>query len=348
MLATKAYAAPAPKTALAPFEIQRREPGPHDVLFDVTHCGICHSDIHAVDGDLQGMQLFPMVPGHEIVGRVKQVGSAVTKHKVGDVVAVGCIINSCRECAPCKHSEEQFCSGGWTGTFGGFERDGKTPTYGGYSTQMTIDEDYVLKISPKLDPAAAAPLLCAGITTYSPLRHWKVGKGSKVAVIGLGGLGHMAVKFAAAMGAEVTVLSTTDKKKVDANRLGAKEFAVTTDAETFTRLANKFDLILNTVSSDIDYTAYLGLLNRDGTLVILGISSAPVTLSAFGLLPQRRNLSASMIGGIKETQEMLDFCAEHGIVSDIEVIRMDQVNEAYARIMKSDVRYRFVIDMATL
>ncbi len=344
MLPTKAYAAQTAGAPLGPWQIERRDPKPNDVLVDILYCGICHSDIHFAHGQFPGAQ-FPAVPGHEIVGKVVQSGSAVTRHKVGDIVGIGCMVDACRHCVECDDGEEQFCAG-MVGTYAGVE-DGK-PTYGGYSSRITVAEDFALKISPKLPPAAAAPLLCAGITLYSPLRHWKVGKGSKVAVIGLGGLGHMGVKLAVAMGADVTVFSTSEKKRADAQRLGAHDFAVSTNPETFTRLAGKFDVILNTVSAKVDYNAYISTLKRDGTLVLLGIPDGPVELDAFGLLFRRKNLGASIIGGIKETQEMLDFCAEHNIVSDIEMIRMDQVNEAYERILKSDVRYRFVIDMATL
>ncbi|MGI9132446.1 MAG: NAD(P)-dependent alcohol dehydrogenase, partial [Rhodoferax sp.] len=276
-----------------------------------------------------------------------QVGDAVTRHRVGDIVGVGCLVDSCRICGECHCGEEQFCDGR-VGTYNAYERDGKTPTFGGYSTRMTVDEGYVLKISPRLDPAAAAPLLCAGITTYSPLRHWKVGKGSRVGVIGLGGLGHMAVKLAAAMGAEVVVLSTSEAKRADATRLGASDFAVSNDAQTFKRLAGTFDLLLNTVSASVSYDAYISLLKRDGALVILGVPDAPPTFNAFGLMMKRRSVSASLIGGIRETQEMLDFCAEHGIVSDIELIPIQAINQAYERILQSDVRYRFVIDIASL
>jgi uncharacterized zinc-type alcohol dehydrogenase-like protein len=346
MLPTKAYGAQSATSSIAPLDINRRDPGPHDVLFDVLFCGVCHTDIHMSRGQFP-RSIFPMVPGHEVVGKVTQVGSAVSRHKIGDIVGVGCLVDSCRECGECHAGEEQFCDGR-VGTYNALERDKKTPTYGGYSTRMTVDESYILKISPKLDPAAAAPLLCAGITTYSPLRHWKVGKGSKVGVIGLGGLGHMAVKIASAMGADVTVLSTSDSKKTDALRLGASDFVVTKTPETFTRLAGHFDLILNTVSASVNYDAYISLLKRDGNLVILGIPDGPLSFNAFGLMLKRRSVSASLIGGIRETQEMLDFCADHGIVSDIEIIPIDKINEAYERILKSDVRYRFVIDIASL
>ena len=346
MLTTKAYGAQSATSPIAPLEVNRREPGPHDVLFDILYCGVCHTDIHMSRGEFP-RSIFPMVPGHEIVGRVTQVGHAVTKHRVGDTVGVGCLVDSCRQCGECHHGQEQFCDAR-VGTYNAYERDGTTPTYGGYSKRMTVDENYVLKISPKLNPAAAAPLLCAGITTYSPLRHWKVGPGSKVGVIGLGGLGHMAVKIASAMGADVTVLSTSEGKRADALGLGAKDFAVTKDPETFKRLAGQFDLILNTVSAKVSYDAYISLLKRDGSLVILGIPDGPVSFNAFGLLLKRKSVSASLIGGIQETQEMLDFCAEHGIVSEIETISIDQINTAYDRIIKSDVRYRFVIDLASL
>jgi uncharacterized zinc-type alcohol dehydrogenase-like protein len=346
MLPTKAYGAQSATSAIVQMEISRRAPGPHDVLFDILYCGVCHTDIHMSRGQFP-RSIFPMVPGHEVIGKVVQVGSAVSKHRLGDIIGVGCLVDSCRDCAECHSGEEQFCNGR-VGTYNACERDGKTPTYGGYSTRMTVDENYVLRISPKLDPAGAAPLLCAGITTYSPLRHWMIGKGSKVGVIGLGGLGHMAVKIASAMGADVTVLSTSEGKQADASRLGASGFAVTSDPETFKRLAGQFDLILNTVSASVNYDAYISLLKRDGALVILGIPDGPLSFNAFGLMLKRRSVSASLIGGIRETQEMLDFCAEHGIVSDIEMISIDKINEAYERILKSDVRYRFVIDIASL
>ncbi|CAG4885219.1 putative oxidoreductase, Zn-dependent and NAD(P)-binding [Georgfuchsia toluolica] len=346
MLPAKAYAAYGATSPLAPFEINRREPGPHDVLFDILYCGICHSDIHYARGQFFGPK-YPVVPGHEIVGKVARVGGAVTRHKVGDMVGVGCLVDSCRTCPECRSNQEQFCND-MIGTYGGVEKGGNMQTYGGYSTRITVDENYVLKIPSQLDPAAAAPLLCAGITTYSPLRHWKAGRGSKVGVIGLGGLGHMAVKLAAAMGAEVTILSTSDSKKADTKRLGASDFANTEDGASLARLSGHFDLILNTVSARVGYDAYISLLKRDGTLVLLGLPDGPVSFNALGLLRKRRNVAASLIGGIRETQEMLYFCAEHGIVSDIETIPIDQVNAAYERILKSDVRYRFIIDMASL
>lgn len=346
MLKTKAYAAARLAAPLTPFQIERRTPGPRDVLFEILYCGICHSDIHFVNGLFPGVK-FPAVPGHELVGKVTQVGSEVSRHKVGDIVGVGCLVDSCRTCAECQAGEEQFCDR-FTGTYGSLEKDGETPTYGGYSERITVDERFVLKIGAGLSPAGAAPLLCAGIATYSPLRHWGVKAGSRVGVIGLGGLGHIAVKLAAAMGADVTVLSTSASKANDAAKLGARDFAITKDEKTFTRLAGSFDLILNTVSAAINYDAFLTLLKRDGVLVILGVPDGAVSFNAFGLMMKRKSIASSPIGGLRETQEMLDFCAQHGIVSDVEIIPVNAVNAAYERILKSDVRYRFVIDMASL
>lgn len=346
MLLTKAYAAPSVSAPLSPLQIERREPGAKDVLIEILYCGICHSDVSFVAGHFP-FASWPMVPGHEIVGRVSRVGGAVTKYRAGDIVGVGCLVDSCRHCAECAAGEEQFCDG-MTPTYAGLDSDGKTPTFGGYSSQITVDQDYVLKIPAALSPAAAAPLLCAGITTYSPLRHCKVGKGSRVAVVGLGGLGHIAVKLAVAMGAEVTVLSRSDSKKADAAKLGASDYGATAEPETFTRLANRFDLILNTVSGDIDIDAYLSLLRRDGALFFVGVPESELKMSPYSLLMRRKSVSGSPIGGIRETQEMLDFCGEHGIVADIEMIAIQDVNAAFERILKSDVRYRFVIDMATL
>lgn len=347
MMHVNAYAAMSGKSPLGPFGIERRDTGPNDVLIEIQYCGICHSDIHMAR-DEWGHSIFPMVPGHEIVGVVRQVGSAVTRHEVGETVGVGCFVDSCRTCAACRDGAEHFCAEVPIVTYNGHEKDGKTPTYGGYSTHIVVDENYVLKVSPRLSPAAAAPLLCAGITTYSPLRHWKVSRGSRVGVIGLGGLGHMGVKLAAAMGAEVTVLSSSEKKRDDAKRLGASDYAASSNPDTFRRLAGHFDLILNTVSAKVDYDSFTSLLARDGTMVLLGVPDGPVSIQAGALMMGRRSLSASMIGGIRETQEMLDFCAEHGIGSDIELIEIQQVNEAYERVLKSDVRYRFVIDMKSL
>jgi uncharacterized zinc-type alcohol dehydrogenase-like protein len=342
----KAYAALEASAPLTPFQLARREPGPHDVLIDILYCGICHTDLHQTQGQFPG-SIFPMVPGHEIIGRVAEVGTAVTRYAEGDTVGVGCFVDSCRHCPDCAAGEEQFCDG-MVVTYNGLERDGRTPTYGGYSSRITVDEHYVLRIPASLDPAAAAPLLCAGTATYSPMRHWKVGQGSKVGVIGLGGLGHLAVKFAAALGAEVTVLSTSPDKRSDALRLGATHFAVTREAETFTRLAGHFDLIFNTVSASIPYDAYVNLLRRDGTLVLLGVTDAPVEANGFALLARRKSIAGSPIGGTRETQEMLDFCAEHNFAADVEVIPIQRVNEAYERLLKGDVRFRFVIDMASL
>ena len=343
---TKAYAAKAAKVPLGPFEINRRDAGPNDVAIDIHYCGVCHSDIHQAR-DEWGGSIFPMVPGHEIAGKVVSVGPKVTKFKAGETVGVGCLVNSCRGCPDCKEGLQQYCpTPVWT--YNGLERDGKTPTYGGYSTRIVVDEDFVLKIPTNLSLDAAAPLLCAGITTYSPLRHWQAGKGKKVAVLGLGGLGHMAVKIASAMGADVTVLSHSLKKKEDARRLGANEFFATSDEKTFQKLGRHFDLILNTVSVELNWNQYLGLLNRDGSLVLLGVPEKSPTVGAFSLIGGRRHLTGSLIGGLPETQEMLDFCGKHNIVSDIERIPIQKINEAYERVIKGDVRYRFVIDIASL
>ena len=343
---TNAYAAQAAKTPLGPFSIDRRKPREHDVVIDIRFCGICHSDIHQAR-DEWGGSTFPMVPGHEIAGVVSAVGSGVTKFRKGEPVGVGCFVDSCRECAECRRGEEQFCAARAVFTYNSLEKDG-TPTMGGYSERIVVDENYVLRVPGNLPLDAAAPLLCAGITLYSPLRHWNAGPGKKVAIVGLGGLGHMGVKLAHAMGAEVTVLSQSLKKKKDAMRLGADRFYSTAEPDTFTSLAGEFDLIVNTVSAEIDWNAYLGLAKVDGTMVLVGVPEKPVPVSAFSVIYGRRSLAGSMIGGIRETQEMLDFCGKHGIVSDIEVIPVQQVNEAYERILRSDVRYRFVMDMASL
>jgi uncharacterized zinc-type alcohol dehydrogenase-like protein len=341
-----AYAAPAAGEPLAPTTIERRDVGPNDVLIQIEYVGICHSDIHTVRGDW-GRQPFPVVPGHEIVGVVTETGAEVTRHNVGDRVGVGCMVNSCGECANCRNGDEQYCLNGMVGTYAATDRDGST-TQGGYSTHVVVDADYVLSVPQGLDPAAAAPLLCAGITTYAPLRHWNAGPGTKVAVVGLGGLGHMAVKIAHALGAEVTVLSQSLKKQEDGLRLGADHYYATSDPGTFDELAGRFDLIVNTVSAGIDVNAHLGLLAVDGTLVNVGAPPEPLPVNAMALIGGRRSFAGSMIAGIAQTQEMLDFCAEHGIGADIEVISADQVNEAYERVLASDVRYRFVIDTATL
>ncbi len=345
MLKTPAYAAQNAKAPLAPFAVERREPRANEVLIDILYCGVCHSDVHQAR-DEWGGAIFPMVPGHEIVGRVSQVGSAVTRFKAGDAVGVGCFVDSCRDCPTCAKGEEQYCNN-LAVTYNGREKDG-TPTYGGYSTRITVDEKYVLRVPDSLPLDRAAPLLCAGITTYSPLRHYGLKAGDKLAVVGLGGLGHMGVKFGKAMGAEVTVLSTSPSKREDAMKLGATHFAATSDKETFTKLASHFDFILDTVSAPHDYNAYLNLLKVDGTMILVGAPDAPTPLLAFPLLMRRRKLGGSLIGGIRETQEMLDFCAQHNVASDIELIPIQKINEAYERMLKSDVRYRFVIDTASL
>jgi len=341
-----AYAATSATEPLTKTTITRRDVGPHDVAMKIEFAGICHSDIHTVRAEW-GQPNYPVVPGHEIAGVVTEVGSQVSRYKVGDRVGVGCFVDSCRECSSCRAGLEQYCKVGMTPTYNGTGRDGQ-PTQGGYSGAIVVDENYVLRIPDALPLDAAAPLLCAGITTYSPLRHWDTGTGKRVAVIGLGGLGHMAVKLATAMGAEVTVLSQSLKKMEDGLRLGASNYYATSDPETFTKLAGSFDLILNTVSANLEIAAYLGLLDVNGALVELGLPEHPMPVPAFPLAAGRRSLSGSMIGGIPETQEMLDFCAEHGVTPEIEVIEPDYVNEAYERVLVSDVRYRFVIDTASL
>ena len=347
MSKTPAYAAPAVGKPLAPFSFEQREAGPHDVLIDILYCGVCHSDIHQAR-DEWGGAIFPMVPGHEIIGRVKQVGQHVTKLKVGDMAGVGCMVDSCRDCQTCRRDLEQFCEKGMAGTYNSTYMDRKTPTYGGYAARIVVTEHFALKVPEGLDPAAAAPLLCAGITTYSPLRQWNCKKGDRVGVVGLGGLGHMAVKLAASMGAEVTVLSTSRAKEADARRLGAQGFEVTKDADTFKKLSGRFDLIIDTISAPHDYNQYLGMLRPQGTLVVVGVPPEAVPVHAFSLIGGNKRLVGSMIGGIAETQEMLDYCAKHHIVSDIEIIPIQKINEAYERMLKSDVRYRFVIDIASL
>lgn len=347
MTKSKAYAAQTKTSPLAPFTIDRREPGPKDVAIDIKFCGICHSDVHQVR-DEWGGSLYPMVPGHEIVGHVTAVGANVKKFKVGDTVGVGCMVDSCRACVNCKDGEEQFCVEGMTATYNSKERDGKTLAQGGYAQSIVVDEAFVLSVDKKLDLAAAAPLLCAGITTYSPLKRWKAGPGKKVGIVGLGGLGHMGVKIAVAMGADVTVFTTSESKVEDAKKLGAHNVILSKDKKQMTAAANSFDFILDTVSADHDINAYLNLLKRDGTLTQVGLPSNPVAISLFPLVMKRINFSGSLIGGIRETQEMLDFCAKHDIVSDIELIKADQINEAYDRLVKSDVKYRFVIDTATI
>ena len=346
MTTVKAYASPSSTEDLIPTTIERREVGPHDVLIDIKFAGICHSDIHTVRGDW-GPQQYPLVPGHEIAGVVTQVGAKVTKHAVGDRVGVGCMVNSCKECENCLKGEEQYCLKGNVGTYGAVDRDG-TITQGGYSTHVVVTEDFVVRIPEALELDVAAPLLCAGITTFSPLHHWGAGPGKKVAVVGLGGLGHMGVKIAHAMGAEVTVLSQSLKKQEDGLKLGADHYYATSDESTFSDLAGTFDLIINTVSASIDISSYLQLLKLDGALVNVGAPAEPLPVNAFALIGGRRSFAGSMIGGIRETQEMLDFCAEHGIGAEIEVIPAEKINEAYERVLASDVRYRFVIDTSTL
>jgi uncharacterized zinc-type alcohol dehydrogenase-like protein len=347
MIPAKSYAAQNAKSPLAPWSFERRDVGPEDVLIDIAYCGVCHSDIHQVR-DEWGGAMFPMVPGHEIVGTVAQVGANVKKFKAGDRVGVGCMVDSCRECAQCKADLEQFCEKGMSGTYNGLEQDKKTPTQGGYSDKVVVTQDFVLSIPDNLPLDAAAPLLCAGITTYSPLRHWKVGKGDKVGIIGLGGLGHMGVKFAAAFGAETHVITTSPGKVEDAKRLGAVGTVVSKDKDDMANHAGSFDFLLCTVAAEYDPGLYLSLLKVDGTMAVVGAPDKPLNLHLFSVIMGRKTLAGSLIGGIKETQEMLDFCGKHNIVSDIEVINIQQINEAYERMIKSDVRYRFSIDMKSL
>jgi uncharacterized zinc-type alcohol dehydrogenase-like protein len=342
----QAYGAPAASEPLVPLTIERRGVGPRDVLIDIKFCGICHSDIHHCRGEW-GEVPYPAVPGHEIAGIVREVGAEVTRHAVGDRVGVGCMVNSCGECENCRKGLEQYCLPGNTQTYGSVDRDG-TVTRGGYSTHVVVDEEFVVRIPDGIELDVAAPLLCAGITTYSPLRHWGAGPGKQVAVVGLGGLGHMAVKIAHAMGAEVTVLSQSLRKQDDGHRLGADHYHATSDPETFEHLAGRFDLIVNTVSANVDITSFVKLLRTDGALVNVGAPAEPLPVAVFALLLQRRSFAGSAIGSIAETQEMLDFCAEHGIGAEIEVIGADRINEAWERVLASDVRYRFVIDSATL
>ncbi|MGW0120064.1 NAD(P)-dependent alcohol dehydrogenase [Streptomyces sp. NPDC003327] len=341
-----AYAAPAAHAPLERTTVPRRAVGPHDVLIEIAYAGICHSDIHqARDGWGEG--IFPMVPGHEIAGVVTEIGSEVTRHAVGDRVGVGCFVDSCRECDACAKGLEQFCVRGMTGTYNSLDKNGE-PTYGGYSTHIVVDENYTLRIPEGIALDEAAPLLCAGITLYSPLAHWQAGPGKKVAIVGLGGLGHMGVKIAHALGADVTVLSQSLKKREDALSLGADHYYATSDPETFTALAGTFDLVISTVSAPLDFGAYLSLVKTDGALVNVGAPEEPVALNLFSLIGGRKTLAGSMIGGIAETQEMLDFCAEHGLGAEIEVIGADRINDAYERVIASDVRYRFVIDAKTI
>ena len=346
MTTSHGYAAVTAKAELTPFTFERRAVGAQDVAFDIKYAGICHSDIHQAREEW-GPAIFPMVPGHEIAGVVTSVGSAVTKFKVGDRIGVGVFIDSCRECDNCKAGNEQYCRQGMTGTYNTLERDGVSVAMGGYSNTFVVNEDYAVHIPENLDLAGVAPLLCAGITLYSPIKHWNVAPGKRVAVIGLGGLGHMGVKFAVALGAEVTVLSHSPSKEADALAMGAHHFYSTKDESTFKKLYKSFDLILNTVSADIDLDAYVNLVDQDGTLVVIGLPGKPYSINAGTLLNGRRSVGGSMIGGIAETQSMLNFCSEHHIVSDVEVISASYINEAYERTVASDVKYRFVIDAST-
>ncbi len=350
MSKSKGYAAPQAKAPLAPFSFNRRDAREHDVVIDIKYCGVCHSDIHQARdewSDYQDECIFPMVPGHEIAGVVSAVGKKVTKYKVGDKVGVGCFVDSCRTCPECKQGLEQYCSVKTVWTYNARDNE-EQPTYGGYSDRIVVDENYVLRMPDNLPLDVCAPLLCAGITLYSPLKHWKAGPGKTVAIIGLGGLGHMGVKIAHAMGAEVTILSQSLKKQADGKRLGADHYYATSDPQTFEQLARSFDLIINTVSAQINWNDYLGLLKVDGTMVLVGLPEKDIPVGAFSLTGGRRSLAGSQIGGIRETQEMLNFCGKHGFGSDIEVIPIQKVNEAFERVLKSDVRYRFVIDIATL
>jgi len=347
MIPVKGFAALSATTPLVPFDFERRELKPHDVLVDILYSGVCHSDLHQAR-DEWGGSMYPMVPGHEIVGKVIAVGAHVTKFKAGDTAGIGVMIDSCRECKPCHDFMEQYCAEGMTGTYNGYERDRSAIAQGGYSTQIVTDERWVYHVSDKLDLAGVAPLLCAGITTYSPLKFAGVKPGDKVAVAGLGGLGHMAVKFAVAMGAEVTMLSTSPSKEADAKKLGAHHFVLSTDAAAMKSLESHFDVVVDAVSGNHDYEIYLKLLGVEGKLLVVGLPADQPKVNTFELIRNRRCIIGSMIGGTVETQEMLDFCAEKNIVADVEVIQMQQINEAYARMLKNDVKYRFVIDMASL
>ena len=348
MLPVSGFAAHAADTPFAPFNFQRREPTAHDVVIDILFCGVCHSDLHTARAEWEGT-VFPCVPGHEIVGRVVQVGAHVKNFTVGQTVGVGCMVDSCQSCASCAEGLEQYCEVGFTGTYNSPDKHSGGITYGGYSDKIVVDEKFVLHISDKLDPAGAAPLLCAGITTYSPLRHWNAGPGKKVGIVGLGGLGHMGVKIAHAMGAHVVLFTTSPGKKEDALRLGADEVVISKDAAQMAEHANSFDFILNTVAAPHDLDAFLVLLKREGTMTLVGVPATPhPSPQVFNLIFKRRHLAGSLIGGIKETQEMLDFCAEHGLISDIEMIGIQDIDAAYDRMLKSDVKYRFVIDMASL
>ena len=348
--AAKAYAAFSERAPLRPFTVPRRALRAQDVQIEILYCGVCHSDLHQVRNEWKEVMptVYPLVPGHEIVGRVVQAGSAVKKFKEGDIAAVGCMVDSCQVCESCRAGLEQYCENGFTLTYNSEDKILGSVTYGGYSQSIVVDEAFVLRVPNGLDPGGAAPLLCAGITTYSPMRQWKVGKGQKVGIVGLGGLGHMGVKFAHALGTHVVLFTTSPNKTADARRLGADEVVISNNAEEMQKHAASFHFILDTVSGEHDINAYLSLLKRDGTLTLVGVPEKPLPVAAFNLLSKRRSLAGSAIGGIRETQEMLDFCGTHGITADIEMIEIQQINEAYERLLKSDVRYRFVIDMASL
>lgn len=344
---TKAYAAEGPSSPLGPFSLQRREPGPNDVEIEILFCGVCHSDLHQARNEWKNT-VYPCVPGHEIVGRVTRTGAGAKKYRAGELVGVGCLVNSCRGCGACSDGSEQFCERGATFTYNSPDPASGGVTYGGYSQSIVVDESFVLRVPEGLDPAAVAPLLCAGITTYSPLRRWKVRAGQKVGVVGLGGLGHMGLKFAHALGARVVLFTSSPNKADDARRLGADEVVVSKDPEAMKPHRGSFDFILDTVSADHDVNAYLSLLRREGTMVLVGAPEHPMPLAAFSLIGAGRALAGSLIGGLPETQEMLDFCGKHGITSDVEIIKIQQINEAYERMLKSDVKYRFVIDTRSL
>lgn len=345
-IACKGYAAQSATDQLAPWNFDRRKVGANDVLIEIRYCGVCHTDIHFVKNDL-GVSVYPIVPGHEIVGVVSQTGDQVSNFKKGDIVGVGCLVESCRTCASCKAGEEQYCAS-TVYTYNGIEKETGNNTLGGYSNQIVVDEHFVVRVSEKLPLEKVAPLLCAGITTYSPLRRWNIGKGQKVGIVGLGGLGHMAVKFASSFGAEVTMLSTSPSKEKDAVELGAHKFVLTTNADAVAGITGYFDFILDTVAVEHDINPYLTMLKTHGTLVCLGIDPQPIPVSVVGMVFGARTLAGSLIGGMRETQEMLDYCAEHNITCDVEMININYVNEAYERMQRSDVKYRFVIDMATL
>jgi uncharacterized zinc-type alcohol dehydrogenase-like protein len=344
----KGYAGFAADKPLGPYQFERRAPGPNDVQLEILYCGVCHSDLHTVRNEWGGA-VYPLIPGHEIVGRVTAVGARVTRFAPGDIAAVGCMVDACRECPECRAGEEIYCSGGGTFTYNSKDLVSGGTTYGGYSSQIVVTQDFVFGVSKDLDPAGAAPLLCAGITTWSPLRHWEVGKGTRVGVVGLGGLGHMGVKLAKALGAEVTLFTTSPGKMEDAARLGADNVVLTRDPDDRKQHANRFDFILNTVAVAHDLEAYLRLLRLDGTMCLVGAPEHPHPgITGFSLIGKRRSLAGSLVGGISQTQEMLDFCAKQRIVADVEVIRMNQINEAYERMLRNDVKYRFVVDMASL